>query len=176
MKKTLVFVLTVTTILFSCSSAKEVNSAEDLNMVNIDGIYIAENPYSMVVDNPQNITPNEQQTYFVIRFDSQVDGVIIPYVDSLIKKFSKEKIAAIQKTTYDYEKANPNDKQFIHFKLKKIGTDSISFSQSGENVFTGYEGVNLKDSLLLNYKLGMSREQQKNNSVKRPLKFIYYKK
>lgn len=163
--------------LASCSGSKEMINGEDLNIIKTSGIYVAENPYAIMSSKPDKIEPTFKKALFIIRFTSQNEGIIIPHADTITRNFSIEKISEMYQWSYDYEKQNPIDKNFIRFKLQRLGKDTIVIPQTTTGTFIKFQGINYTDSLILNHSLGMTKEQQERNAIEneRILKFIFYK-
>jgi len=169
-----VFILTA---ILSCSSSKEILNEEDLNTINTNGIYIAYNPFATISSRPDISEPTIKKALYIIRFTSQNEGIIVPHSDTLLNNFPFNKISEMYQWSFNYEKANPIDKDFIRFKLDRIDKDSIIISQTSKNIFIEYKGINYGDSLVLNHSTGMTKEQLEHQAIRNPkiLKFIFYK-
>ncbi len=169
----------ILTTILSCSSSKEMLNGEDLNTIKTNGIYVAYNPFAIISSSPDitsQTVPTAKKALYIIRFTSQNGGIIVPHSDTLIDNFSINKISEMYKWTFNYEKENPIDKEFIHFKLNKIGKDSIAIPQTSKDVFIQYKGVNYGDSLILNHAVGITKEQLDHNARNntKVLNFIFY--
>jgi hypothetical protein len=152
-------------------------NGEDLNTINTNGIYVAYNPFAVISSRPDISEPTKKKALYIIRFTSQNEGIIVPHSDTILNNFPLNNISEMYKWSFNYEKENPIDKTFIHFKLHRIGKDSILIPQTSKNIFVEYKGFNYGDSLILNHSAGMTKEQLEHQSLQYPkkLKFIFYK-
>lgn len=73
-----------------------------------------------------------------------------------------------------YEQKNPDDKEFVHFRLDSAPGDSIRFVRRQGGIKTEFEGVNESDSLVLDYTIVLDEKDKKIMPMNRRLVFRFY--
>lgn len=112
-----------------------------------DGVYVAEKINSQV-GNAHGIQGN-LKALSILRFNTNQTGVIVPYsIDRSIADYNDSLIKEFWFWTTEFEKRNPQDKGFCHFKYQQ-NEDSIGFEQIKPEVIFSYSGKITSESIII---------------------------
>jgi|GEM_PF-5609633 len=172
MKHYLVFAVLIA-LLIACRSSEGIDN--DASNLRTDGFYMAKSLFATAKPDTVNGIAVERNSMKLLRFYNLSNGVIIPENMSADFKMTSSEIDRYYSWCEQYETKNPNDKDFVNFRFRLYGKDSISFSQLSATTRIDYTGRVLKDSIVLQYvlhPLGMGSSA----SPPKPIYFKFYQR
>lgn len=143
-------IMVLISVLASCKTAEDSNSAEPNDPVRYDGIYIAEN-HSATPATSSGVPIEGKRSILILRFYDKATGVIIPETVGAGEYITNDTLLnAYFKWAKDFELRNPKDKDFVNF-IYRVKRDSIQFAQRSPEITYEYSGKSFNgDSLYLN--------------------------
>ena|SRR6218665_1796410 len=135
--------------LIACKAGEGIEN--DYSHLRTDGFYAGINPYSSVMPDTMNRELVKRNVCMILRFYSPDSGVIVQEGLPADFQFNDSTINMYYNWCRDFETKNPGEKEFVNFRLKLYGKDSIRFSQIAPNTRIDYKGKIFKDSIELEY-------------------------
>lgn len=168
-------IIAISAFLFLFCFRNNGHEHHDKREVRTKGIYICYNPYAQVVKDLSSFKMvDDEESLFVIRFLDQQSGIIIPDIINKSEGFTREKVSKLYNWCEEFEKKNPGDKEFVHFRLDPVRGDSIRFVRRHGGFKTEFEGLNESDSLVLDYTIALDEKDKKIMPMNRRLVFRFY--